>query len=79
MQDALKSAGLSLAAPSRKDTPGDNSNAGNFEKPGTLVANVVQDMVQDAIKGASTKKRNSSSAMMRGFLAEISEALAEVS
>ena len=42
MQDALKSAGLPLAAPSRKDTPGDNSNAGNFEKPGTLVANVVQ-------------------------------------
>ena len=42
MQDALKSAGLPLAAPSRKDTPGDNSNAGNFEKPGTLVANIVQ-------------------------------------
>jgi hypothetical protein len=42
MQDALKAAGLPLAAPSRKDTPGDNANAGNFEKPGTLVANVVQ-------------------------------------
>lgn len=42
MQDALKAAGLPLVAPSRKDTPGDNSNAGNFEKPGTLVANVVQ-------------------------------------
>ena len=42
VQDWLKTAGLPLAAPSRKDTPGDNSNAGNFEKPGTLVANVVQ-------------------------------------
>ena len=42
MQDALKAAGLPLVAPSRKDTPGDNSNAGNFEKSGTLVANVVQ-------------------------------------
>jgi hypothetical protein len=42
MQDALKAAGLPLAAPSRKDTPGDNANAGNFEKPGTLVANIVQ-------------------------------------
>jgi hypothetical protein len=44
-----------------------------------LVANVVQDMVQDAIKGASMKKRNSGGAVMRGFLAEISEALAELS
>src|SRR5215475_10933491 len=42
MQDALKASGLPLAAPSRKDTPGDNANAGNFEKPGTLVANIVQ-------------------------------------
>jgi len=42
MQDALKTAGLPVIAPSRKDTPGDNSNAGNFEKPGTLVANIVQ-------------------------------------
>jgi len=42
MQDALKAAGLPLVAPSRQDTPGDNSNTGNFEKPGTLVANVVQ-------------------------------------
>ncbi len=42
MQDALKAAGLSLVAPSRKDTPGDNANAGDFSKPGTLVANVVQ-------------------------------------
>jgi Type I phosphodiesterase / nucleotide pyrophosphatase len=42
MQDALNAAGLPLVAPSRKDTPGDNANEGNFEKPGTLVANVVQ-------------------------------------
>jgi len=42
MQDALKAAGLPLVAPSRKDTPGDNANAGDFSKPGTLVANVVQ-------------------------------------
>ena len=42
MQDALKAAGLPLVAPSRKDTPGDNANAGTFEKPGTLVANLVQ-------------------------------------
>ena len=33
---------MPLVAPSRKDTPGDNANAGTFEKPGTLVANVVQ-------------------------------------
>jgi Type I phosphodiesterase / nucleotide pyrophosphatase len=42
MQDALNAAGLPLVAPSRKDTPGDNANAGDFAKPGTLVANVVQ-------------------------------------
>src|SRR5215510_12024995 len=42
MQDAIKAAGLPLAAPSRKDTPGDNANSGDFAKPGTLVANVVQ-------------------------------------
>jgi len=42
MQNALTTAGLPLIAPSRKDTPGDNANAGSFEKPGTLVANVVQ-------------------------------------
>jgi Type I phosphodiesterase / nucleotide pyrophosphatase len=42
MQEALKAARLPLVAPSRKETPGDNANAGNFEKPGTLVANVVQ-------------------------------------
>ena len=42
MQDAMKAAGLPLAAPSRKDTPGDNANTGDFSKPGTLVANVVQ-------------------------------------
>jgi hypothetical protein len=42
MQEALKAAGLPLIAPSRKDTPGDNANAGTFEKPGTLVANIAQ-------------------------------------
>ena len=42
MQAALKNAGLPLIAPTRKDTPGDNSNAGTFEKPGTTVANLVQ-------------------------------------
>ncbi|HYC15635.1 MAG TPA: alkaline phosphatase family protein [Pseudolabrys sp.] len=42
LQDALNAAGLPLVAPSRKDTSGDNSNAGDFSKPGTLVANVVQ-------------------------------------
>src|SRR5262245_5991258 len=42
VQDAMKAAGLPLVAPSRKDTLGDNSNTGSFEKPGTLVANVVQ-------------------------------------
>lgn len=42
VQDAVKVAGLPLTAPSRKDTPGDNANAGDFSKPGTLVANVVQ-------------------------------------
>ncbi|HXX08679.1 MAG TPA: alkaline phosphatase family protein [Pseudolabrys sp.] len=42
VQDALKAAGLPLVAPSRKDTPGDNANAGDFAKAGTLVANVVQ-------------------------------------
>ena len=42
MQAALRTAGLPVIAPSRKETPGDNSNAGNFEKPGTLVANIVQ-------------------------------------
>ncbi len=42
MKDALAAAGLPLAAPSRKDTPGDNSKAGDFKMPGTLVANIVQ-------------------------------------
>jgi hypothetical protein len=42
VQNALTTAGLPLIAPSRKDTPGDNANAGTFEKPGTLVANIVQ-------------------------------------
>ena len=35
MQDALKAAELPLVAPSRKATPGDNANAGDFAKPGT--------------------------------------------
>jgi arylsulfatase A-like enzyme len=38
VQDALAAAGLPIAAPSR----GENGPAGNFEKPGTKVANVVQ-------------------------------------
>jgi len=42
MQDALMSAGMPLAAPSRKDTPGDNSKAGDFKTPGILVANIAQ-------------------------------------
>ena len=42
MKDALTTAGLPLTAPSRKDTPGDNSKAGDFKTPGTLVANIVQ-------------------------------------
>jgi len=37
-QDALTAAGIPLAAPSR----GDNGPAGNFQKPGTKVANVTQ-------------------------------------
>jgi hypothetical protein len=44
-----------------------------------LVAHVVQDMFRDAGNGASNKGRNSSSAVMRGFLAEISESLAGIS
>jgi len=42
MQEKLKAAGLPLVAPSRKDTPGDNANAGTATKQGTLVANIVQ-------------------------------------
>jgi len=42
VQEKLTAADLPLAAPSRKDTPGDNSNAGTATKQGTLVANVVQ-------------------------------------
>lgn len=42
IQEALNVAGLPLITPLRKDTPGDNANAGDFTKPGTLVANVVQ-------------------------------------
>jgi hypothetical protein len=38
VKDELSKAGLPLAAPSR----GDNGKAGNFETPGTTVANVVQ-------------------------------------
>jgi Type I phosphodiesterase / nucleotide pyrophosphatase len=42
MKDALTAAGLPLAAPGRGSNPGDNGNAGTFEKPGAKVANVVQ-------------------------------------
>ena len=38
MKDALTAAGLPLVTPGR----GENGNAGNFEKPGTKVANVAQ-------------------------------------
>jgi hypothetical protein len=38
MKDALTAAGLPLTTPGR----GENGNAGNFEKPGTKVANVAQ-------------------------------------
>ena len=38
MKDALTTAGLPLVTPGR----GENGNAGNFEKPGTKVANVAQ-------------------------------------
>jgi hypothetical protein len=41
-----------------------------------LLAHVLQDMVRDSGKGAS--KGDLSGAVMRGFLAEISEALAGV-
>jgi hypothetical protein len=42
MKDALTAAGLPLAAPGCGSNPGDNGNAGTFEKPGAKVANVVQ-------------------------------------
>jgi hypothetical protein len=42
MKDALTAAGLPLTAPGRGSNPGDNGNAGTFEKPGAKVANVVQ-------------------------------------
>ncbi len=42
MKDALTAAGLPLAAPGRGSKPGDNGNAGTFEKPGAKVANVEQ-------------------------------------
>ncbi|HZP78301.1 MAG TPA: alkaline phosphatase family protein [Pseudolabrys sp.] len=38
MKDAMTAAGLPLTTPGR----GDNGKAGNFEKPGTLTANVAQ-------------------------------------
>jgi hypothetical protein len=44
-----------------------------------LVACILQDMLSDAIKGAYNKGRNSNRAVMRGFLAEISESLGKVS
>ena len=44
----LKAAGLDLQAPTR----GDNGNAGNFQTPGTLVANAVQ---QDYFVKVTTK------------------------
>src|SRR4249919_2664549 len=57
MQDALKTSGLPLVAPSRKDTPGDNANAGDFSKPGTLVANVVQQKYFANVQGTQQTVR----------------------
>jgi len=48
MQKRLTAAGLDLQAPTR----GDNGNAGNFQTPGTLVANTVQ---QDYFVKVTTK------------------------
>jgi Type I phosphodiesterase / nucleotide pyrophosphatase len=48
MQERLKAAGLDLQAPSR----GENGKAGDFQTPGTLVANTVQ---QDYFVKATTK------------------------
>jgi hypothetical protein len=42
MKDALTAAGLPLVAPGRGSKPGENGNAGNFEKPGAKVANLTQ-------------------------------------
>lgn len=42
VKTALTAAGLPLVAPGRGSKPGQNGNAGNFEKPGTTVANVGQ-------------------------------------
>jgi arylsulfatase A-like enzyme len=42
VKTALTAAGLPLAAPGRGSKPGENGNAGNFEKPGATVANVTQ-------------------------------------
>jgi hypothetical protein len=39
---ALTVGGLPIVAPSRADTRGDNSEAGNFNTPGTQVANIMQ-------------------------------------
>jgi hypothetical protein len=41
-----------------------------------LIAHVVHDMVRDAIGGTNKKGFNPKCAVMRGFLAEMSEALA---
>jgi hypothetical protein len=41
VKDAMEKAGLK-AAPGRGSNPGDNGNAGTFEKPGAKVANVIQ-------------------------------------
>ena len=48
VQDRLKAAGLPLAAPNR----GANGQPGNFEKPGTTLANVTQ---QDWFAAAATR------------------------
>jgi hypothetical protein len=42
LKAALEKAGLADKAPGRGSNPGDNGNAGNFEKPGAKVANVIQ-------------------------------------
>jgi hypothetical protein len=41
VKDAMEKLGLK-AAPGRGSNPGDNGNAGTFEKPGAKVANVIQ-------------------------------------
>lgn len=42
IKSALGEAGLPLVTPGRGKNPGDNGNAGNFEKPGATTANVAQ-------------------------------------